>query len=64
MEDVTERALEGVNDTMADSDREEAIIRNMDAITSEAVAGTGYRAFVRPFYMGKQYFLFVNETIY
>ena len=24
--------------------------------------GTGYRASVRPFYMGNQYFLFVNET--
>ncbi len=32
------------------------------AIQKNATDGTGYRAMVRPFFMGNQYFLFVNET--
>ena len=35
---------------------------NIAGITQEAVSGTGYTAFIRQFYMGKQYFLFVNEV--
>ena len=36
--------------------------KNITEIQTNAVSGTGYRASVRPFYMGNQYFLFVNEV--
>ena len=62
MEDVTEKVMDGVKDGMADADRDNLIKSNISAITKEAAEGTGYTASVKPFYMGKQYFLFVNES--
>jgi hypothetical protein len=47
---------------MSQDEREKIISSNIDAIESKAVEGTHYSASVRPFYMGNQYFLFVNET--
>ena len=62
MEDVTEKVMDGLKDGMNDAERDELIKSNISAITSKAIEGTGYSASVRPFYMGKQYFLFVNES--
>jgi len=62
MEDVTFHVLAGVTDDMASSDREKLIASNSENIQRQAIEGTGYRAIVRPFFMGNQYFLFVNET--
>jgi len=62
MEDVTVEVLKGVSDEMAAKDRENLISTNISSIQNNAVQGTNYRASVRPFYMGNQYFLFVNET--
>lgn len=62
MEDVTSKVLEGVTDDMP-ADRRDAIINaNIAAITAAAVKGTHYYAMVRPFYLGNQYFLLVNEV--
>jgi hypothetical protein len=62
MEDVTDKVLAGVTDGMAQADRDKLVGNNIAEIQKKAVEGTGYRASVRPFYMGNQYFLFVNET--
>jgi hypothetical protein len=62
MEDVTSRVLENVTDDMEASDRDKIISERIEKITKEAVKGTHYSASVKPFYMGNQYFLFVNET--
>jgi hypothetical protein len=62
MEDATDRVLSGVTDDMGSSEREKLISANIDDIQKKAVEGTGYSAMVRPFFMGNQYFLFVNET--
>ncbi len=62
MEDVTTRVLSGVSDDMPSPDRENLISANIENIVKQAVEGTGYKASVRPFFMGNQYFLFVNET--
>ncbi len=62
MEDVTTRVLSGVSDDMPSPDRENLISANIEIIVKQAVEGTGYKASVRPFFMGNQYFLFVNET--
>lgn len=61
MEEVTNQVLAGVTDAMSLTDRESLISKNISEIQKKAVEGTGYRASVRPFYMGNQYFLFVNE---
>jgi hypothetical protein len=62
MEDVTTAVLKGVNDSMKDAEREKIISSNIAEITNRSVAESGLTAFVSPFYMGQQYFLFVNET--
>ena len=62
MEDVTEKVLTGVTDSMDNSTRDNTISSNIAEIIKEAVAGNGYTAVVKPFYMGMQYFLFMNES--
>lgn len=62
MEDVTSAVLNGVTDAMDQTERENLINKNISEIQKKAVEGTGYRARITPFYMGNQYFLFVNET--
>ena len=62
MEDVTDRVLSGVTDDMTSTEREKLISSNINNIQSKAVEGTEYKSLIRPFFMGNQYFLFVNET--
>jgi hypothetical protein len=62
MEDVTQRALEGVKDGLTEKSRADIIASNIKNIEEEAVKGTKYGAKVRPFYYGNQYYLFITET--
>ncbi len=62
MEDVTDRVLEGVTDGMDREKRAAAINANITAINTEATRGTHYLSAVRPFFLGNQYFLIVNEV--
>ena len=62
IEDVTDRALDGVNDTMSESKRESVISSNISAIEEEAVKDTHYEAETEPFYYGNEYYMFVYET--
>src|SRR5450759_5016571 len=61
-EDVTDKVMKGVTDGMDGTERDNLINSNISEIAKSAIEGTGFSAFVRPFYMGKQYFLFVNES--
>lgn len=62
MEDVTDRVLEGVTDGMEREKRAAVINANITAINTEATRGTHYLSAVRPFFLGNQYFLIVNEV--
>ncbi|TFH35207.1 MAG: S46 family peptidase, partial [Bacteroidia bacterium] len=62
MEDVTDKVLDGVTDGMDEDTRDGIIGKNTRDIASKAAEGNNYQAYVRPFYMGNQYFLFVNEV--
>jgi len=62
MEDVTDKVLNGVTDDMDKNKRDEIINANIAAINAEAVRGNNYRSAVRPFFLGNQYFLIVNEV--
>ncbi len=62
MEDVTDRVLKGVKRKMTENERNEIITANITEIVAEATEGNSYSAFVRPFFLGNQFFLFVNET--
>ena len=62
MEDVTGKVINGTSEGMPEADRDKILESNISEIEKNATAGTGYSAEVVPFYMGKQYFLFVYET--
>ncbi len=61
MEDVTQAALNGVTDAMSKEQRDVKIKENIFPIEKNAVAGTFYRAMVRPLFYGNQYYLFVYK---
>ncbi len=62
MEDVTDRVLEGVTNGMDAVKREALINANITTVNNDAVKGTHYQSMVRPFFLGNQYFLIVNEV--
>lgn len=61
MEDVTERVLAVVNDQMSEDERSAKITEIAGAIKAEASADTHYRADVKGFFGGNEYYLFVYE---
>ena len=62
MEDVTAQVLEGVAADTPEGERATIIERNIKRITERAVEGTHYKAIIKPFYYGNQYFMYVNEV--
>ena len=62
MEDVSDRILSKVNDKMTEEEREKAVQEESEKIVAEAVKGTIYKAQVKPFYLGNQYFLIVQKV--
>jgi hypothetical protein len=62
MEDVTAKVLVGVTEQMSDADRDKKTNDAIVQIQKEAVIGTHYGAFVRPFYYGNEYYMFITET--
>ena len=62
MEDVTNQVLANVKDDMSEADRNAIINENIKNITDKAVEGTHYKAIIKPFYYGNQYFMYVNEV--
>lgn len=62
MEDVTAKVLAGVTANLATDDRDKKIKTAIDSIQKEAVKGSGYEAFIRPFFYGNEYYMFITET--
>jgi hypothetical protein len=62
MEDVTDSVLKVVNDTMTEKQRTDAITKVMKAIADSAKKDNHYEAFVRSFFSGNAYYLFVTEV--
>ena len=62
MEDVTNQVLDGITDNMSESERALVIATNIKTITQKATEGTHYKAIIKPFYYGNQYFMYVNEV--
>jgi len=62
MEDVTDKMLKGITEGMDDAIREKILNTNSEEIRKNANDGSGYNISIRQFFMGNQYFLFVNET--
>ena len=62
MEDVTAQVLDGVTAETSEAERSSIIEKNIKAITKRAEAGTHYKAVIKPFYYGNQYFMYINEV--
>jgi len=62
MEDVTSKVWLDVKEGMTDAERDKKIAEASLAIQKEAVVNTHYGAFVRPFFYGNEYYLFITET--
>ncbi|MDP1745635.1 MAG: S46 family peptidase [Bacteroidota bacterium] len=62
MEDVTAKVFANVSDTLSDGAREKKINEAIVEIQNEAVKGTHYGAYIRPFYYGNEYYMFITET--
>ena len=61
MEDMTERVLASVNVEMTEAERAQAIDAEIKTIQAEATDGNDYRAQVKSFYEGNEYYMFVYE---
>lgn len=62
IEDVTSRVMKGVSEGITDARIDSITKANIKQLEKEAVTGTHYEAFVRPFFYGNEYYLFVTET--
>lgn len=62
IEEVTDAVLNGVTDQMSEQERDKAIRSKSDLLIAEKIKNTHYSAFVRPFFNGNRYFLFVTEV--
>jgi len=62
MEDVTEKMLEDVGDDMTEVKRKETLKKNAEELEKAAVEGTHYKARVKPFYNGNQFYIFITEV--
>ncbi len=62
MEDVTDKILENVDDYLTEAERDSIISLNSKKVEEEAVEGTNYKANVKPFYYGNEFYLIVSEV--
>ncbi|NVO02633.1 MAG: S46 family peptidase [Bacteroidetes bacterium] len=62
MEDVTTKVLEGINDKMTEATRETAIAKNIEKIEKSSIKDTHYKAKIKPFFCGNEYYLFITEV--
>ena len=62
IEDVTTQVLRGFHDDMTEEERNMLIGSNAVIVANEAVRNSNYHAEIKPFYFGREYYLFVYET--
>lgn len=62
IKDVTQDVLQGVSFGMEESARLDLVKRRSETIVNAAPKKAGQDAFVRPFYKGNKYYLFITET--
>lgn len=62
MEDVSAQVLKELNNDMTVEQRNKKIKEVSDILTDDATKGSKYKAFVRDFFDGNEFYLFVYET--
>jgi len=62
IEDVSTAALAGISPSLSERERQSAIDKNLSSVREKVSKESYQDAFVRAFYEGNQYFLFITET--
>jgi len=62
MEDVTEQVMKGIDDKMNETECTAALDSNISQVIKAATEDTKYEGFVKSFYYGLKYYLFVTLT--
>lgn len=62
IQDVTDKILQGVGDDMSEEKRQDYVKANIDIIAANTVREAYQDVFIRPFYKGNKYYLFITET--
>jgi hypothetical protein len=62
IEDVTAKVIENVKPGLSELQKDSTMQANIRGLESEAKKGNHYEVFVRPFYYGNEYYLFVTEV--
>ena len=61
IEDVTKKILADVKDDMSEKERAEIINKHKKALSEETVKNTKYKAVIKPFYYGNEYYMFIYQ---
>ncbi len=62
IDDVTKQVLAGLKDGMNEEERMIIIENNIDSLEKDAVKNTGYKARIKPYFYGNEYYMVVTET--
>src|SRR5690606_21445397 len=62
IDDVTAQVLTNVSESMAENERQSQIARNVRGLLNNVKKETYQDAYVRPFFEGNKFYLFVTET--
>lgn len=62
IKEVTDSILAGIDISTSEADRAAIVSRKSDELVKHETAGTHYTGFVRAFFNGNQYYLFVTEV--
>lgn len=62
IDDVTSQVLAGITKGMKESERQSVVDKNIKELNGRAKKESWQASFIRPFFEGNQYFLFVTET--
>ncbi|MCB9233763.1 MAG: S46 family peptidase [Bacteroidia bacterium] len=62
IEDVTEKVLNGTNPQQDEAERSRIVSANISDIEAKSVEGTEYKAKIKDFFYGNEYYMFITET--
>ncbi len=62
MRDVTAQVLDGIDIEMAEADRQAKVDANIKKIVAAVEKETAYKVSVKPFFLGNEYYLLLEET--
>lgn len=62
IKDVTDKILQGVSDDFSEEKRQEFVKSNIDIVSNNVVKEVYQGVFIKPFYKGNKYYMFITET--